>query len=236
MDLTPLENLGLNLNEAIVYVALLEEGAATAGKIADKVHFHRRTAYDTLNSLKEKGFVSYFERDGVLRFAAIEPARLVNICREREAALQIIIPELALKQQEARIKTTAQVYQGLKAIKTIFEDILECREYIAFGEGMRIVESLGPFFDYFQKEKKKRKLKSRILMGEQYRHQKTVTGSYGEFRFLKGYQPPIITYVYGDKVAIIVWSESPTAFIVQSKEAAQGYRTYFDLLWKQAKP
>lgn len=234
MDLTALENIGLSNQEATVYVALLEEGATTAGKLADKTHLHRRTVYDVLNSLKEKGLLTYFEKEGVANYVAVDPERLVSILEERESAIKDILPELKLKQLEKKVKNIAYVYQGLKGIKTIFEDILDYKEYIAFGEGMKTVEFLGPFFDYFQKEKKKRKIRSKILMGEQYRTQWTVTGSYGEFRFLRDYQPPILTYVYGNKVAIIVWSETPTAFIMESKEAAEGYRSYFELLWKTA--
>lgn len=134
-----------------------------------------------------------------------------------------------------KARSLAYVYQGIKGIKTIFEDILDHPRYVAFGEGMKIVEYLGPFFDYFQREKKERNIKARVLMGEQFRNKKTVTGAYSKFRFLREYQPPILTYVYADKVAILVWGETPTAFVIESKEASEGYRSYFELLWKNAK-
>ncbi|MDO8660945.1 MAG: helix-turn-helix domain-containing protein [Candidatus Woesearchaeota archaeon] len=235
MDLTPLRNLGLNEHESSIYIVLLEEGSTTAGKLADKTHIHRRTVYDTLNSLKEKGFVSYFENNGVVNFTALDPELLMKLCKEREAELESILPELKSKQERAKTKTGAQLFQGLKAIKTIFEDILSCKEYAAFGEGMRTVNFLGHFFEYFQREKKRRKIKSRVLMGEQFRRQKTVTGSYGEFRFLRDYEPPVALFIYGNKVATIVWSETPTAFVIESQDAVAGYRTYFELMWKNAK-
>lgn len=235
MDLTALKNIGLSEHEAIIYLALLEEGTTTAGKLADKTHLHRRTTYDVLNSLKEKGLVNYFEQGGITTYHSIDPERLASILEEKKAALQEIIPQLKAKRLEVKAKSLAYVYQGIKGIKTIFEDILDNPSYVAFGEGMKIVEYLGPFFDYFQREKKERNIKARVLMGEQFRNKKTVTGAYSKFRFLRGYQPPILTYIYGNKVAIIVWSETPTAFVIESKETSEGYRSYFELLWKNAK-
>jgi len=72
-------------------------------------------------------------------------------------------------------------------------------------------------------------------MGEDFRRQKTVTGAHGEFRFLKDYSPPVTTFIYSNKVATIIWGETPTAFVIESKEAAEGYRNYFELMWNVAK-
>lgn len=234
MDLEALENIGLSTQEAVIYVALLE-GATTAGKLADKTHIHRRTAYDVLNSLKEKGLVTYFEKEGVTNYVAVDPELLSGILEERQSAIKELLPILKAKQEATKTKNLAYVYQGIKGIKTIFDDILNNKEYVAFGEGMKIVESLGSFFDYFQNEKKKRGIKARVLMGEQFRSQKTVTGSYSKFRFLKEYQPPVLTYIYANKVAIIIWSEIPTAFVIESKDTSDAYKSYFELLWKNAK-
>ncbi len=234
MDLTPLINLGMDSKEAQIYATLVEE-PSTAGKIADKTHLHRRTVYDLLNSLKEKGFVSYFEKNKVLTYSALNPDLLLSVYKEKEPSLKEIISQLKLKEKQPKKENTAKIYQGIKAIKTIFEEILENKEYIAFGEGMKTVEFLGPFFDYFQQEKRKRKIQSKILMNEQFRKTKTVTGAFGNFRFLSEYSPPTLTYVYSNKVAIIMWSESPTAFLIDSKEASTAYKSYFNIMWKIAK-
>jgi sugar-specific transcriptional regulator TrmB len=235
MDLNPLINLGMNSKEALIYLTLLEESTTTAGKIADKTHLHRRTVYDLLNSLKEKGFVSYFNKNNVLNYSAVNPDLLLNIYKEKESAIKNILPELKLRQKHIKEMNAASVYQGIKAVKTIFEDILLFKEYNAFGEGMKTVEILGDFFDYFQEQKRKKHIKSKVLMNEIYRDQKTVTEASGEFKFLKEYSPPSLTYIYGNKVATIIWSEEPTGFLIESKEVAISYNDYFKALWKVAK-
>ena len=50
------------------------------------------------------------------------------------------------------------------------------------------------------------------------------------------YATPSTTYIYSDRVAIIVWSPDPMAFLIRSRVVADSYRKYFDVLWKTAKP
>ena len=59
MDIKALENLGLSNVEAKVYLALLEVGSVVANKIAEQSGIHRRTVYDALETLIEKGLVSF---------------------------------------------------------------------------------------------------------------------------------------------------------------------------------
>lgn len=235
MDTTALKDLGLTKNEIDIYLALLDEGSSNAGKLSIRTNMHRRTTYDTLNSLKEKGIITYFENSGIISYTPIDPERLLDLCKEREDNINKLIPILKQKQNLPKYHNNASVYQGIKAIKSVFEDLLCCKEYFAFGEGMKTVESLGDFFDYFQREKKRLKIKSKIIMGQEYKNTKTVTGSYGEFKFLKEYVSPALTYIYDNKVAIIIWSEEPTAFLIKSKQAYESYKNYFNLLWKIAK-
>lgn len=47
---------------------------------------------------------------------------------------------------------------------------------------------------------------------------------------------PVSTYVFGNKFAIILWSEfEPLGIIVDSKEIADANRKYFGVMWKVAK-
>ena len=59
---------------------------------------------------------------------------------------------------------------------------------------------------------------------------------YAEIRFLpKNYATPAATNIYGNKVAIINWTENPLAILINNKEIADSYRKYFEILWKSAK-
>ena len=59
-----------------------------------------------------------------------------------------------------------------------------------------------------------------------------------EIRLLpEKYSSPLAVNIYGDKVAIILWSrENPFAIVIKNKEISEGYRKHFELMWKSAKP
>ena len=46
---------------------------------------------------------------------------------------------------------------------------------------------------------------------------------------------PVSTNIYGDKIAIIIWSKNPEAVVIKNKLAAKAYKEYFEELWKSAK-
>jgi len=50
------------------------------------------------------------------------------------------------------------------------------------------------------------------------------------------YASPLAISIYGNKVAIIMWSkENPFAVVITQKEISEGYKKYFELLWRIAK-
>jgi len=51
----------------------------------------------------------------------------------------------------------------------------------------------------------------------------------------KDYFSPISTVIYGNKVALIIWSEPYYAFLIENKEVADSFKSYFNLLWNGAK-
>ena len=55
--LDALKNIGLNLYERKIYVALLAKGVATAGEVSEIAKVPRSRSYDVLESLADKGFV-----------------------------------------------------------------------------------------------------------------------------------------------------------------------------------
>ena len=46
---------------------------------------------------------------------------------------------------------------------------------------------------------------------------------------------PMAQYIYGDNVAIVVWSHDPIAILIRQKDIAEGFRNNFEVLWKVGK-
>ncbi|MBU3940675.1 MAG: HTH domain-containing protein [Nanoarchaeota archaeon] len=234
MDISALEKLGLNENEIKIYLALLKEGLSTGGKLAEKTNIHRRTAYDTLNSLSEKGLVTSIIKEKIKYFEAIDPKHFLDIVKDQEQSIKTILPELELLKKQVTNKAEAQIYQGIKSIKKIYEDILNHKEYSVLGAGTPLREMLGPFFINFQKRKKSKKIKSRVLVAEKYKNEEVSTKTFGQVKFLKEYEAPTTTYIYGNKVAIIL-SEPILGILIENKDVNKSFLNYFNLMWKGKK-
>ena len=46
---------------------------------------------------------------------------------------------------------------------------------------------------------------------------------------------PATTWIYGDKVAIVVWTkDQPMSTLIRSKEVANSYKQFFEVLWNDS--
>ena len=242
MEEINLEKLGLTKIEAKVYLTLLRLGSTTTGPLVKKTELHRATVYDVLKRLMEKGLVSFIIKEKTKYFQATNPEHFLDMLKEqkeelekKEIIIKDVVKKLKLIQEQVKIKESAQIFQGKRGIKTIFEDMLKYKTIYDFASKGKFGEVLGTYFDYFQKNKKRRKINDMILMDESFRNTDYVKSIYGEIRFLpKEYTYPTATFIYGDKVAFFVFTDYPTAFLIESKEVAESFRSYFKLLWNKA--
>ena len=238
-----LEQLGLTRIEAKVYLALLKLGSTTTGPLVKKTELHRATVYDALKRLMEKGLVTFIIKEKTKYFQAVNPEHFLDLIKEKKRELEEkeklakdIIKKLKQIREQAKIKESASIFQGKRGIKTVFEDILKYKEYYAFASRGKFREILGSYFDQFQRKKRQKRIKAKILIDESLKNSEYVKSIYGEIRFLpKEYNYPTATIVYDNKVAFFVFAEYPTAFLIESKEVADSFKSYFELLWKLSK-
>ena len=45
----------------------------------------------------------------------------------------------------------------------------------------------------------------------------------------------VSTYIFDNKVALIMWVDNPMGIIIEHKAVYESYRNYFDYLWNVAK-
>ena len=107
---------------------------------------------------------------------------------------------------------------------------------MAFGSSGRFIEIMKHDFVNFQKRKKELEISSRVILSESSRKTDQIKLAFTQFKFIPNeFTAPTTIFVYGDKTAIIAWSETPVATLISSKEVAESYNKYFELLWKIAK-
>ena len=231
-----LEKLGLNPNEAKIYLALLDLGEAQAGEISKKTQINRTTIYDTIERLLEKGLVTYVIQANKKVFRPVAPEKILEKIKEQESIAKEVIPGLQARFTAVKEQEESEIYKGRKGIKAILQDILKCKEYVAFGSQGNFLEVMEYDFIAFQRRKKELKIKARVILSDSSRKSEAVGKAESNFRFIPNqFSTPTTTFIYGSCIAIIVWSAVPIATVIKSKEVAKGYKNYFELLWKQAK-
>jgi sugar-specific transcriptional regulator TrmB len=236
-----IKSAGLTENEAIVYTALLELGARPAGIISRKTGLHRRVIYDVTERLIKKGLIGYIIENNRKIFSASNPRRFLQIIDEERQKINQIIQNMLefYNSEKQKQKEETLFFKGKSGLKSVFEDQLEDKDVkdILIISPPRLAYDVLPFyFKWFDIKRKKKKIKARIIF-QKPKGEKLKTVPLSEVRFLEeDSQSPMAINIYGNKVAIVLWSkENPFAILIKQKEIADSYRKHFELLWKIAK-
>lgn len=236
-----LKEIGLTENEIQVYLTLLRIGSSTVSTIAENSGLYRPYAYDTLGRLQEKGLVSFILKDNKKFYKAAHPSHLIEMEKEKLGELNKILPQLEEFLKVSKQETSAELYSGKKVVRVIQKDVLktllETRdESLVIGvDEKKFMEADPIIMQQFFNHMKKHKLKERVLVreGDNYlpAHIETTT-----YKFLpKEFFEPMSTFIYGNKISMIIFGEPLHGLIIESKLLSNTYRKQFELLWKIAK-
>ena len=240
-----LEEAGLTKNEIEVYKALLQLGSITAGPLTKKAGIHRSRVYEALNRLTEKGMVSYSIQANRKFFKAQDPETLINFIEEKKDRVKEIIPELKAMQAFLPEKHEANLFEGYKGIKSIFENITNTLkkgdEVLVFGA--RSGQDMAPevwqtFFKHLDKKRLEKGIIQKFIYNEDLRDSAIVKtyqkARLTEVRFIAQKTIAGIN-IHGDNVAFIVWKKKPYGFVITSNDVADTFREHFRILWKTAR-
>lgn len=236
MNLETMKQTGLTHNESLIYKALLEMGPSLAGQISRKIGLHRRTVYDTTEMLIKKGVIGYILKNNRRLFMASSPEKFLDILKEKENLIRDILPEMMGLYTRTQEKEETNFYKGRQGLKTVLEDQLKdgTKEILVLGASSNASEVLQFYFKWFQIKRKEKRIRTRMIFNKTDKKYKIPLS---EIRYLpQKYSSPLAVNIYRDKVAIILWSkENPIAIVIKSKEVSEGYKKYFELMWKTVK-
>lgn len=236
-----LREIGLSPSEIKAYLSLLELGSSTNGQVAKEAKIDRSNCNEAIKRLVEKGLVSYVIKANRKYFEATNPSHILELLKEKAQKIEGIIPLLEQKQSAFKKEQEANIYEGYKGVKSVFEDILKTLgkndEYLVFG-AISVPTPFENFINHWTKLRIKKGIKLKIIYNEEaknmikrYKDEKLT-----ETKTLpKEYITPAVVNIYGNKTATIVWTKEPLVFVVKNKEYANSFRNYFNLLWKISK-
>ncbi|MBI2124815.1 hypothetical protein HYT92_03415 [Candidatus Pacearchaeota archaeon] len=236
--------VGLTNSEARIYTALLDLGTAQIGQIVERTGMHRRNIYDSISRLLEKGLASFVISNSKKVFSPASPRRMIGLLEEKKfelenlkARLNKIMPELEIKTRLEE-RHDVRFFKGPEGLKTVFEHILRTGEdYVGISPGYHLEKLLKYYMRHFANKRVNSKIRKKLIYSEKARKQ-TKKNALTEIRYIPDrYSSITALRVYGNNVAILLLSEKdPVAVVVRNHAIADGYRKYFELMWKAAKP
>jgi sugar-specific transcriptional regulator TrmB len=243
-----LEKIGLTEGEIKVYLSLLELGSSTTWNITKKSKISGSKVYEVLDRLITKGLASYIIKNNVRYFEAASPEMIISYLDEKSKMIEEdkmevkeIIPELILKQSNAA-KSEAKIFMGFEGAKTAYEDAIQNLKKGDEILGWGLTEQPEQWEVYFNKREKVRDQKGIIhksIINEKYKSLINVRKKFPhtEIRFFpKEMEMPTTVEIWVNKVALfIITPENPITIVIESEAAANSFRKYFKILWKNAR-
>ena len=159
----------------------------------------------------------------------------MEILNEKQDNLKQILPQLNLLHRTSKEKQETTLFRGKLGLKSVFNHQIEVgKEILVFGGSIDAPNILKAYFPHYDNERKKQKIHVKIVFDESNRSNEYIkTIPLAEIRFIpEEYSSPAAMNIYGDNVAIILWSEEPIAILIKNRDIAKSYRNYFGLLWQ----
>ncbi len=233
-----LKELGLNNKEVSVYVSLLMLGQSPVNIIAKKSKLNRVTTYDILKSLLDKGYVSYVIKSGVKYFEATNPSIFMHNLKEKQSKLRKVLPELKAIKRSIRRKPSIEMYEEIKGLKSIFNDILKENKETWFIGAPKMIGKLKFYFPHFIKQKRKQNMFSRVITTDcrsMRKYKRKAPKKYIGMRFIND-KINTTKIIYENKIAYLTFKDKNSiGIIIDNKEIAKQEKALFNILWKNSK-
>lgn len=230
-----LKQAGMTGNEAKIYLELLKRGEANGNLLAKKTGLDRSLTYTVLNNLVNKGMVNYIMKDKKRVFHPTEPKNLLIPVKEKEGFIKDLLPSLETIKKIPAQKNIFTIYEGKEGLKVLVEKWLGSkRGLIFFGGTGKSMDILKWEMPHIIKRFVKSKVPLRGIVSYRNRHHPFTLVQGADIRSLKNVNSNATTCVVDDMVSIHVLTDKPIIMLMENKEIADGYRAYFDYMFKHA--
>ncbi|MFP4514914.1 MAG: TrmB family transcriptional regulator [Parcubacteria group bacterium] len=238
-----LSSLGLNDNEAFVYIAGLTLGPSTILKLSREAGVKRTTVYSVVESLKQKGLM-FIEQKGWKQYYVSEnPKKLKNIIEKKKNKLKESLPGLLSLYNMHGHDSLIKYYEGLESVKSAYEDMLKDvkahEDYCILSDANKWFDLDRKYFMNFTKKRAKLNINIKILLQNNKEAKKYIERQH-EFNSQVKLLPKEVdlktNLVFIPKRAIIHQLVPPIiAVSVENPNIIQMYKEMFEVMWKSIK-
>lgn len=236
MDTAILENLGLSKGEIKVYLTLLRLGSTKVGGIIEKSDMASSAVHNSVNSLIDKGLISYTKSGKIKYYQVVPPKQLVDFIEDKKKEILKILPELEAEQKLSKEKQEAEIFLGKKGViamlNLFIDDARKGDEYLFFA--VNVKEQNKEIQEFFEKYDLKRKEKELIVKGLAPKEMRSLfeKREFLRMRYITFPIPSNIS-VFKNKIAFFSWGEKPVGYLITSQQIADIFRAFFQEIWKR---
>lgn len=250
MNTQLLEQIGLTKTEIKLYLTLLKLGESSTTKIMQESQVPASKVYEFLDKLIKKGLVSYIVNNNKKQFRAENPENLKNYLENKKEYLdkQILqvdslIPQLNHLNTEKEEEIEVSVYKGLAGLKSLYEKSFKILEkgdthYILGAPKIGNEKIEGYLLDW-HKRRIKKGIKCKYIYDIDARQYAEVREKMPltEIRYLsKDAVSPVWVEIFKNYVATgHITNTGAVIFLINDKEIARRYLSYFEIIWKSSK-
>jgi len=241
--------IGFTLNEAKIFIALVELGPQPANIIARKTGLKRTTVYPVIKNLEKKSLISSFFKNGVAYFSVNNLNNLLDYVERKRRLLDHhrdfvldIIPRMEALKGKSFIQPKVHYFEGKDGVETVMNDSLTSKGpiYCITSIEKWLNSDLLDFAKSYINIRlfdKKIPLKGIAQDTEEARCFLNLDNPHTSFRFVEDVDDLFdnITNIYDNKVAIVC-PERGCEFgvLIESEEFSKSQRSIFKLAWKGA--
>ncbi len=237
-----LKDYGLSKNEIEVYLKLLEIRYSTGANIAKLTKLFKANAYDALRRLAKKGLATYFTKNKVKYFQAVDPEQILTNIKEKEIKVQQILPELKTIQLGAKSPSFISMSEGTASVrKSLMDMITDTKEVYVLGAPKDLVKIVGEGWINYEWHKIRISWKVKLyhIVNEDYplhRIKLIRDMKYTTIKFLpKKYGAPNATII-NDKGIAMIFLHPLQVVQIDGEEVSRSFKHYFKMLYKSALP
>ena len=259
MNTDALRKIGLSEGETSVYLAVLRLGLVGAGPVIKETGLQSSSIYHILDSLLDKGIISFEIKNKRKYFYAVSPERLLDFLDEKKNKLEEerqqvedILPELsALKELVKKPEEETLIFEGWRGIFSAFKEAYSqlipgitiyayviTKEY-GGADPKQVVWLINKVIEIRKilNKKYKKKIVMKIIAEKDSEIGAVQSKTpHTQVKFIEHhFTNPTIINIYGDVIILALWLKKPIAFYIKSKEVAESFKNNFKLLWDISK-
>jgi HTH-type transcriptional regulator, sugar sensing transcriptional regulator len=237
------ESVGLDAEEAKLYIAGLRLGSAPASLYARRTQLNRITAYNRLERLVRFGHCTSMKTKNGTFYTPVDPEHLALAARNNAEALERALPELRSLRGASHRAPHVRYFEGVDGMRRVYEDTLTAeKELLNFANSAIVRTHWQTYDEEYVAERVKKKIYLRGIAPNDEEGRRVHGEDKKNFREIRLISAEEFDFdneinIYDDKVAIVSFGgEGNDLFgvIIESKEVADTQRQIFEMAWRFA--